>query len=404
MLLVDDAADMSLTVKCTMAAASPPTLKPRRPNFSSGPCCKRPGWSPGVLNTALLGRSHRSVDGKNRLKRAIDETKDLLALPLGYEVAIVPGSDTGAFEMAMWNLLGARGVDVFAWDVFGRIWLKNAVDELGLSDVRVFDAEPGHLPDLRAADFSRDVLFTWNGTTTGVRVPNAAWIAEHRDGLTICDATSAIFADNIDLARIDVLTFSWQKVLGGEAAHGMLVMSPRAISRLRQTKPAWPMPKILRLKVGDDIFPGLFEGVTINTPSMLCVEDYLDALHWARSVGGLSGLIARAKTNAAIVYDWIDASAWAAPLAVDAATRSTTSVCLRFADPDLAGERGGQLMSAMSAILEQHAVAYDIAAYRGMPPGFRIWTGATVESDDLARLMPWLNWNYEACRRACGAG
>lgn len=404
MIFVADAADMSLTVKSTMVAASPPTLKPRRPNFSSGPCCKRPGWAPDVLQTALLGRSHRSVDGKRRLKRAIDETKDLLALPPGYEVAIVPGSDTGAFEMAMWNLLGARGVDVFAWDVFGRIWLKDAVVELGLSDVRVFEADAGYLPDLSAADFARDVLFTWNGTTTGVRVPNAAWIPEQRGGLTICDATSAIFADDIDLARIDVLTFSWQKVLGGEAAHGMLVMSPRAISRLRQTKPAWPMPKVLRLKAGDDIFPGLFEGVTINTPSMLCVEDYLDALHWARSVGGLAGLIARAKANAAIVYDWIDASAWATPLAVDPATRSTTSVCLRFTDPALVGESGVQLMSAMSALLEKHAVAHDISAYRGMPPGFRIWTGATVESDDVARLMPWLNWAYDMCRAARNAG
>lgn len=377
-----------------MALHQPPQLKPRRPNFSSGPCCKRPGWTPSALSTALTGRSHRSIDGRGRLKRAIDETKAILELPPGYEVAIVPGSDTGAFEMAMWNLLGSRGVDVFAWDTFGRIWLRDAIDELRLHDIRMFEAEPGQLPDLSLADFSRDILFTWNGTTTGVRVPDANWIAANRDGLTICDATSAIFAEAIDLTRIDVLTFSWQKVLGGEAAHGMLVLSPRAIERLLVSQPRWPIPKLLRMRSGAQVFNGLFEGVTINTPSMLCVEDYLDALQWACSIGGLVGTIARAHNNAALIYNWADASDWALPLCAELAHRSHTSVCLTFRDPDLSGELGMSVMNAMTDALEAHTVAFDIKAYRGMPPGLRIWAGATVEGDDISRLLPWLDWAY----------
>lgn len=377
-----------------------PKHKPARPFFSSGPCCKRPGWSPSILESALTGRSHRSVEGRARLKFAIDETKRILNVPPGYEIAIVPGSDTGAFELAMWNLLGARGVDVFAWDVFGRIWLKDALDELKLPDVRSFDAPWGELPDLSQADFSRDVIFTWNGTTTGVRVPDADWIASDRDGLVMCDATSAIFAEKIDLNRIDVLTFSWQKVLGGEAAHGMLVLSPRALERLRRAQQAWPIPKIFRLKSPDGaIMMDVFEGVTINTPSMLCVEDYLDALAWTDSVGGLDGTIARAQENAQIVYDWIDATPWVEPLAVDPKTRSHTSVCLRFSADGIRGltvEQHEQLMREIVSLLAAEGVALDIAAYRGMPAGWRIWTGATVEADDLRRLLPWLDWAYAA--------
>jgi phosphoserine aminotransferase len=375
-----------------------PVLKPARPYFSSGPCCKRPGWSPEALASALTGRSHRSVEGRARLKFAIDETKRILNVPPGYEIAIVPGSDTGAFELAMWNLLGGRGVDVFAWDVFGRIWLKDALDELKLPDVRSFDAPYGELPDLSQADFSRDVIFTWNGTTTGVRVPDADWISQQRSGLTMCDATSAIFAEMIDLSRIDVLTFSWQKVLGGEAAHGMLILSPRALDRLRSAQQAWPIPKIFRLKSPDGaVLMEVFEGVTINTPSLLCVEDYLDALTWTDSVGGLDGTVARAHANARIVYEWIAATPWAEPLAVDPSTYSHTSVCLQFAQEGTTGNASvhhEQLMRAIVALLASEGVAFDIAAYRGMPAGLRIWTGATVEADHLRRLMPWLDWAY----------
>lgn len=377
-----------------------PQLRPARPSFSSGPCAKRPGWTTDVLASALVGRSHRCVEGRARLKRAVDETRALLALPPGYEIAIVPGSDTGAFEMALWNLLGSRGVDVFAWDVFGRIWVEDCAKQLKPSDVRTFTAEPGELPDLRQADFDRDVVFTWNGTTTGVSVPDAMWIATDRRGLTICDATSAVFAATIDLTKIDCLTFSWQKVLGGEAAHGMIVLSPRAIERLRTVHPPWPMPKILRLTNNGVIPDGLFDGVTINTPSMLCVEDYLDALAWARSVGGLAGLQSRAGANADLIYDWLVTSTWARALARDPATRSVTSVCLAFADERLVDDVGNQRMRAMTAVLEAEAVAFDIAAYRGMPSGFRIWTGATVDAEDIRRLMPWLDWAFAVTQPA----
>lgn len=383
-----------------------PKTKPERPFFSSGPCAKRPGWRPDVLSNALVGRSHRSADGRERLKLAVTRTHELLQLPPGYEVAIVPGSDTGAFEMAMWNLLGQRGVDVLAWDVFGRNWLRDATAELKLADIRTFEAEPGHLPDLGQVDFSRDVLFTWNGTTTGVRVPDANWIASDRDGLVMCDATSALLAEDIDFRKIDVLTYSWQKVLGGEGAHGMLILSPRALERLETHRPAWPVPKLFRLWNTDGILRDVFEGVTLNTPSMLCVEDYLDALAWATEIGGIKATIARAHDNAAVLYDWIERTDWIAPLAIDPRTRSHTSVAMRFAEPQLASASEGMcadVMRKMVQLLEAENAAFDIAAYRGMPPGLRIWCGATVETRDIAALLPWLDWAYAEARAMIAA-
>ncbi|CCB64263.1 MULTISPECIES: phosphoserine transaminase [unclassified Hyphomicrobium] len=383
-----------------------PKTSPERPFFSSGPCAKRPGWRPDVLCNALVGRSHRSMDGRERLKLAVTRTHELLRLPPGYEVAIVPGSDTGAFEMAMWNLLGQRGVDVLAWDVFGRNWLRDATSELKLADLRTFEAEPGYLPDLGQVDFSRDVLFTWNGTTTGVRVPDANWIASDRDGLVICDATSALLAEEIDFQKIDVLTYSWQKVLGGEGAHGMLILSPRALERLETHRPPWPVPKLFRLWNADGVLRDVFEGVTLNTPSMLCVEDYLDALAWATGIGGLEATIARADANAALLYDWIERTDWIAPLAVDPQTRSHTSVAMRFAEPQLVAASESvraDVMRTMVQLLEAEAAAFDIAAYRGMPPGLRIWCGATVETQDIAALLPWLDWAYAEARAVIAA-
>jgi len=378
-----------------------PKTKPARPFFSSGPCVKRPGWQPDVLGNALVGRSHRSVEGRARLKLAIDLTREALRLPPGYEVAIVPGSDTGALELALWNLLGPRGVDVLAWDVFGRNWLRDVVEELKLPGARRFEAEPGHLPDLAKVDFSRDVIFTWNGTTTGVRVPNAEWIPDDRAGLTFCDATSALFAEDIDIAKIDVLTYSWQKALGGEAAHGMLILSPRALERLGSYRPAWPVPKLFRLTKKDGILRDVFEGVTINTPSMLCVEDCLDALGWVKEIGGIEATVGRAKTNAAALYDWIERTPWVEPLAIDPLTRSHTSVAMRFVDPDLlkAGDAAAlNVTRDMVRVLEAEGAAYDIAAYRGMPPGLRIWCGTTIEKNDILALTPWLDWAYTQAR------
>lgn len=382
-----------------------PKSKPERPFFSSGPCVKRPGWRPDVLSGALVGRSHRSAEGRERLKLAVVRTREQLQLPPGYQVAIVPGSDTGAFEMAMWTLLGQRGVDVLAWDVFGHNWLRDATAELKLADLRIFEAEPGHLPDLSQIDFSRDVLFTWNGTTTGVRVPNADWIAPDRKGLTICDATSALFAEEIDFTKIDVLTYSWQKALGGEGAHGMLIMSPRALERLASYRPPWPVPKLFRLWNADGILHDVFEGVTLNTPSMLCVEDYLDALAWAAEVGGLNAMIARARGNARILYDWVSRTEWIAPLAVDPRTRSHTSVALRFVEPQLAEAAESvrlEVMRRMVQRLEEESAAFDIAAYRGMPAGLRIWCGTTVETRDIVALLPWLDWAYAEVRSTVG--
>lgn len=381
----------------SMSLFQKPIKKPARPHFSSGPCAKRPGWTPSALDGVLSGRSHRSIDGRARLKRAIDQTRAVLNVPKGHEIAILPGSDTGAFEIAMWNLLGPRGVDVFAWEVFGRIWMRDAVEELRLKDLRTFDAPWGVLPDISQADFNRDVLFTWNGTTTGVRVPDAKWIPDDRAGLTLCDATSALFAQDIDLTKIDVLTYSWQKALGSEAAHGMAIFSPRALERLATHRPTWPVPKLFRLTSATGVLRDVFEGVTINTPSMLCVEDYLDSLRWVERIGGLPETIRRADSNAKIIYDWIDRTPWVEVLAVDPATRSNTSVCMRLCDPEILAHGDAAALAFTTAIvqlLEAEGAAFDIASYRGVTPGLRIWTGTTVEAQDLRDLTPWLDWAY----------
>ncbi|HEX2725979.1 MAG TPA: phosphoserine transaminase [Beijerinckiaceae bacterium] len=375
-----------------------PAARPRAPFFSSGPCAKRPGWSPEILKNAPLGRSHRAKAGKSRLKRAIDLTRELLEVPADYRIGIVPASDTGAVEMALWSMLGARGVDMLAWESFGEGWVTDVVKQLKLKDARVIKAAYGELPDLSQVDAkARDVVFTWNGTTSGVRVANADWIAADREGLTICDATSAAFAQALDWPKLDVVTFSWQKVLGGEAAHGMLILSPRAVERLQTYTPAWPLPKIFRLTRGGKLIEGIFEGETINTPSMLCVEDYVDALEWAKSLGGLKGLIARADQNAKVIAHWVATAPWIANLAKDPATASNTSVCLSIVDPDVVAQ-GPDAVAAVAkgiaASLEKEGVAYDIGAYRDAPPGLRIWCGATVEAADLEALTPWLDWAF----------
>ena len=385
------------------AAASQATAKPQhrpaRTHFSSGPCAKRPGWTTGSLDGAFLGRSHRAKEGKARLKLAIDKTKTLLGLPDGYLCAIVPGSDTGAFEMALWTMLGARGVEALAWESFGKGWVNDVLKQLKLKDVRVTEAPYGALPDLAAVDFSRDVIFTANGTTSGVKVPGYGWIPADRKGLTFVDATSSVFAQPVDWSKIDVLTFSWQKVLGGEAAHGMLVLSPRAVERLESYTPAWPLPKVFRLTSGGKLIKGVFEGETINTPSMLCVEDYLDALAWAESVGGLEGLIARANANAKVLHDWSARAPWIENLARDPATWSNTSVCLKLVDPALAAlsdDRQKDIVKAIAAKLEKEGVAMDIANHRDAPASFRIWCGATIDRSDVEALVPWLEWAYAA--------
>ena len=385
---------------------SKPALRPSNPQFSSGPCTKRPGWSTAALDGAFLGRSHRSKEGRARLKRAISKTRALLALPDDFHVGIMAGSDTGAFEAAMWSLLGARGVDVLAWESFGKGWVTDIVKQLRLTDVRVLEADYGALPDLSAVDFSRDVVFTWNGTTSGVRVPDGSWIPDAREGLTLIDATSAIFAQPIDWTKADVVTYSWQKVLGGEGAHGMLILSPRAVARLETHVPAWPMPKLFRLTKAGKLDATIFQGDTINTPSMLCVEDYLDALSWAESVGGLAGLMARADRNAQVLFDWIARTGWVENLAQDAATRSNTSVCLRIVDPAvLALPDAAQAAFAkeIAQKLEGEGVALDIGSYRDAPAGLRIWTGATVESADLEALTPWLDWAFSDAKAGLGA-
>jgi len=378
-----------------------PGLRPVNPQFSSGPCAKRPGWTPDALKNALLGRSHRAKAGKSRLKRAIDLTRDILQVPAVYRIGIVPASDTGAYEMAMWTMLGQRPVDCVAWESFGEGWVNDAVKQLKLKDARIMLAPYGDLPDLAAVNPAHDVLFTWNGTTSGVRVPNADWISADRTGLTFCDATSAAFAQDLDWPKLDIVTYSWQKVLGGEAAHGMLILSPRAVERLETYTPAWPLPKIFRLTSGGKLIEGIFAGETINTPSMLCVEDYIDALEWAQSVGSLQGLIARCDANAKAVADFVAKKPFLGFLAKDPATRSNTSVCLTFIDPAitaLAPEAQAAFAKDVAALLEKEGVGIDLGSYRDAPPGLRIWCGATVEASDVAALMPWIEWAFETVK------
>ncbi|MGE0524826.1 MAG: phosphoserine transaminase [Variibacter sp.] len=380
-----------------------PGVRPAVPHFSSGPCPKRPGWSLQSLTDALLGRSHRSKAGKAKLKRAIELTREVLEVPADYRIGIMPASDTGAVEMAMWSLLGARPVTMLAWESFGEGWITDVAKQLKLKDATLLRAEYGALPDLAKIDSGSDIVFTWNGTTSGVRVPDADWIAADREGLTICDATSAAFAQPLDWAKLDAVTFSWQKALGGEAAHGMLVLSPRAVARLESHQPAWPMPKLFRMTKGGKLNEGIFEGETINTPSMLCVEDYLDALQWAKSVGGLKTLMARADANAGVLMRWVSHTPWVASLAQDARTRSNTSVCLKIVAPEVAGlpaDAQWTFVRAMAALLEKEAVAYDIAGHRDAPAGLRIWCGATVEARDVEALVPWLDWAFAEAHAA----
>jgi len=374
-----------------------PAVRPANACFSSGPCAKRPGWTPTVLHDAALGRSHRAKLGKAKLRLAIDLTREVLGVPADYRIGITPASDTGAVEMALWSLLGARGVDVLAWESFGEGWVTDAVKELEVKDARTLKAPYGELPDLTKVDFDNDVVFTWNGTTSGVRVPNADWIPVGRKGLTICDATSAAFAQPLDWPKLDVATFSWQKALGGEAAHGVIILSPRAAERLQTYAPPWPLPKIFRLAKGGKLIEGIFEGETINTPSMLCVEDYIDALNWAKSLGGVKALIARADANASAIADWVERTPWIDFLARVPETRSNTSVCLKVVDPAVAAlPADGQAAFAktLAGILEKEKVAYDIGSYRDAPPGLRIWCGATVEAADVEALTRWLDYAF----------
>jgi phosphoserine aminotransferase len=388
-----------------MTSAMPP-VRPVVPHFSSGPCAKRPGWSVQSLYGAFLGRSHRSKPGKAKLKRAIDLTRDLLQVPADYHIGIVPASDTGAIEMALWSLLGARPVTMLAWESFGEGWVNDVAKELKLENVTVLRAEYGELPDLHSVDPASDIVFTWNGTTSGARVPNADWIAAERTGLAICDATSAAFAQPLDWPKLDAVTFSWQKVLGGEAAHGMLILSPRAVTRLESYRPPWPLPKIFRMTKGGKLNEAIFQGETINTPSMLCVEDYLDTLAWAKSIGGLPALYARADANAKVVADWVARTPWIDFLTRDPALRSNTSVCLKVVDPAvgrLSAEAQAAFVKGIAATLEQEEIAYDINAYRDAPPGLRIWCGSTVESSDVAALTLWLDWAYAKAKAALAA-
>jgi phosphoserine aminotransferase len=389
-----------------MQTAAPPARKPENPNFSSGPCAKRPGWSVQALDQACLGRSHRSKPGKAKLAEVIDRTWAVLGVPGDYRIGLVPASDTGAFEMALFSLLGARGVDVLAWESFGAGWVADVVKQLKPADVRVFEAPYGALPDLSAVDFARDVVFTWNGTTSGVCVPGGDWIDADRDGLTICDATSAAFAMNLPWSKLDVATFSWQKALGGEAAHGMLILSPRAVERLESYTPPWPLPKIFRLTKGGKLIEGIFRGETINTPSLLCVEDALDALKWAEGVGGLDGMIGRSHANLAALAEWVATTDWVDFLAEREAIRSNTSVCLSIADPWFAALAESEQVAAakrIAALLEEHGAALDIRGYRDAPPGLRVWAGATVETSDIVALTPWLDWAFAEIKAAASA-
>ncbi len=380
-----------------------PGVRPAVPHFSSGPCAKRPGWSLQTLTDAVLGRSHRSKIGKAKLKRAIDLTREVLEVPANYRIGIVPASDTGAVELALWSLLGQRPVTMLAWESFGEGWVSDVAKELKLKDVTTIKSPYGELPDLSKVDSATDIVFTWNGTTSGVRVPDANWIAADRKGLTICDATSAAFAQNLDFTKLDVVTFSWQKAMGGEAAHGMLILSPRAVERLETHKPAWPLPKIFRLTKGGKINEGVFEGETLNTPSMLCVEDYIDTLQWGKSAGGLKGLRARADGNAKVIADWVVRTPWIENLASAPATRSNTSVCLRLADPEvskLPPEQQLAFVKKLESVLEKEGVAFDVANHRDAPPSLRIWCGCTVERSDLEALTPWLDWAFAETKAA----
>ncbi|WP_279111609.1 phosphoserine transaminase [Bartonella apis] len=386
-----------------MTNLNEPGVRPNNPNFSSGPCAKRPGWTVEALANAPVGRSHRAKIGKAKLAEAINLTREVLEVPANYRIGIVPASDTGAVEMALWSLLGARGVDMLAWESFGSGWVTDVVKQLKLTDVRKLEAPYGELPDLTKVDFDRDVVFTWNGTTSGVRVPNADFIPADRKGLTICDATSAAFAQNLDFSKLDVVTFSWQKVLGGEGAHGVLILGPRAVERLETYTPAWPLPKIFRMTKGGKLNEGIFEGATINTPSMLCVEDYLDALKWAKSIGGLETLMKRADENFAVLDKFVAKTPWIEFLAKEPATRSNTSVCFKIVDPavvKLDAEKQAAFAKAIVNRLEKAGVAHDIGAYRDAPSGLRIWAGATIEAHDLQALTEWLDWAFKAEKAA----
>jgi phosphoserine aminotransferase len=383
-----------------------PAVLPKNPNFSSGPCAKRPGWSLEALKDAPLGRSHRAKVGKAKLKLAIDLTRDVLQVPANYRIGIVPASDTGAVEMALWSLLGARPVTALAWESFGEGWVTDIVKQLKLKDATVLKSAYGDIPDLASVNFDHDVIFTWNGTTSGVRAPNGDWIAADRQGLTICDATSAAFAQPLAWDKLDVVTFSWQKAMGGEGAHGMLILSPRAVERLESYAPAWPLPKIFRMTKGGKLIEGIFEGETINTPSMLCVEDYIDALNWGKSLGGLPALIARADANSKILADWVAKSGWAGFLAKNEAIRSNTSVCLKVVDPAVAAlpaDAQAAFAKKLAALVEKEKAGYDIGAYRDAPPGLRIWCGATVEAADVAALTHWLDWAFATAKAELAA-
>jgi phosphoserine aminotransferase len=374
-----------------------PTERPRSPFFSSGPCAKRPGWSVDALKDACVGRSHRSKLGKAKLAEAIDRTRAVLGVPDDYRIGIVPASDTGAVEMAMWSMLGARGVDMLAWESFGSGWVTDVAKQLKLDDVRILEAGYGEIVDLSSVDTDRDVVFTWNGTTSGVKVPNGDWIKDDRQGLTICDATSAVFAMELPWDKLDVVTYSWQKVMGGEGAHGMLILSPRAVERLESYKPAWPLPKIFRMTKNGKLNEGIFKGETINTPSMLCVEDYLDALVWAEGLGGLPALVQRSSANLKVLEDWVAGAGWIDFLAQDKAIRSNTSICFKIVDPWAEGlddEAKAGVPKKIASLLEKEGVAYDINGYRDAPAGLRIWGGATVEESDLKALTPWLDWAF----------
>ena len=378
-----------------------PDTRPKNPLFSSGPCAKRPGWTTDVLKDACLGRSHRSGPAKKKLVSVIEKSRSLLGLPEDYRLAIVPASDTGAVEMALWSLLGPRGVDVLVWESFGAGWAADVSRQLGLSDLRILEAAYGELPDLSQVDFSRDVVFTWNGTTSGVCVPDGNWIPSKREGLTICDATSAVFAMDVAWEKLDVATYSWQKVMGGEGQHGMLILSPRAVHRLSTYTPPWPLPKIFRLTSSGTLIEGLFSGATINTPSMLAVEDALDGLAWAESIGGLPTLMARSQSNLEAITSWVEKIDWVDFLVADPNIRSRTSVCLKINDSHLAAikEDPVEIIDSMVRSLETECVAFDIGAYREAPPGLRLWAGATVERSDLESLFPWLDWSFETVRR-----